>query len=148
MLFYTRLTILLFMATFVVSCQDKKNTSSKLVGVWALNTIDQKDTNNIWSQASWMQDGQGLLHYDNKMHMSVHFTPKNYDLYSDSLIPYWYFGKYYHNADSDYVEHLRLLHSNPSENGKTVRRELTFNRDTLVMYSKEFGMRLKWVKVK
>ena len=106
-----------------------------------------------------MKNGVSFLHYDGSGTMSIHFTPEGFaqtnpnDLDLDSLpieelkmlaSDYWYVGKYEVNPDSGWVQHKRIIHSDPNEWGKVVRRNYAMNEDTLVLSAPEFGLRLKW----
>lgn len=140
---------------------DQNGKKDAFAGLWKLHVIETQDTlTNQWVQSEWMRDGISYLHYDGVETMSIHFTPKDFentnpnDMSIDSLpieelkmlaTDYWYLGKYRILQDKSVVEHKRIIHSDPNEWGKTVRRSYQFLGDTLELTAQEFGLRLKWV---
>lgn len=136
--------ILISIIIFLSGCSNINE--SNITGLYNLQIIEYQDSTNAWEQANWMKGGTGILHYDHHKNMSVHFIPKNYGE-NDSLKSYWYVGEYLINIDSNYIQHTRLLHSDPTEIGKKVKRYYELKNDTLIMFAKEFGFRLKWIKL-
>lgn len=126
---------------FLYSCTKTKNP---LIGKWNLHIIENKDSTNNWVKSNWMKNGKGRLQYFNNDTVTIHFNPENYG--DPGVEAYWYVASYKLNLDSNFALHTRLKHSNPDDIGKTVKRYFEINNDTLTMFAKEFGFRLKWVK--
>ena len=127
--------------TVLSSCDSYVNP---LVGKYDLHTIEAEDSMGIWQEANWMKGGKGRLQYFDNDTLSVHFNPKNYG--DEGVEAYWYIANYKLNLDSSYAVHTRVKHSNPMEIGKSVKRYFRIKEDTLIMFAKEFGFRLKWIK--
>ena len=151
-----------FLLIMISACQSSvHDKSASIAGLWKLHIIETQDSiSGQWIESDWMKGGDGYLHYDENKTMSIHFTPAGFDqqnpdgLDLDSLAidelkvlasDYWYVGKY--QILDDEVEHQRIMHSDPNEWGKTVRRTYRFSGDTLELSAKEFGLRLKWIHV-
>lgn len=127
-----------------------------MTGLWELEKIEKQDTlTNEWKEAEWMKGGAGILHYDEVGNMSVHFVSEGYfnqeydeveERSGESRSNYWYVGTYKVLEEQNTVEHTRLLHSNPKENNKTVKREYVIDNDTLFLFASEYGFRLKWLR--
>ena len=124
----------------IVSC-NRTNTSV-LNGMWELDIIEAKDSLGVWQEASWMQNGTGLLHYGNNEYMSVHFWPDT--AITPNQEPYWYVAQYKTIVDT--VFHKRMMHSIPVENFKTAVRLYTIKQDTLYLSAPDYGFRLTWIK--
>lgn len=131
--------LLFFFPLLLLGCLAK--TKKPISGVWRLHIIETQDSSGNWQQSNWMKNATGILHYDTENTVSVHFMPT-----SDTIPPYWYVAHYQYNADSSFVQHTRIMHSNPNEVGKTVKRYVNINGDTLTMNANEFGLQLKWIK--
>lgn len=154
--------ILIFSFLIIICSCNSKPEKSILAGLWKIHSIEQQDSTGNWVTADWMKNGNGYLHYDSKMNMSLHFTPENYDTLvlpeeSDKKLwdlgilvqlssDYWYLGEYRILNDNT-VKHTRLMHSNPEDNNRTVQRKFNFSGDTLTLSAPEFDLRLKWLKV-
>lgn len=138
----TSLIILIsFIYTIVLSCSTE--SKNQQIGTWQLEKIEFYDsTEQQWLVSDWMKNGSGTLNYLNDSMMSVEFLPTNYSI--DSSGRYAYTAKYSFNKALNEVTHTRITHSDPEEIGKTVKRIIEIQGDTLIMNAKEFGLRLKW----
>ena len=140
----------------LLSCKEQPQ---RFVGLWKIYAIETQDSTGRWTAADWMKNGQGYLHYDNHKNMSIHFTPEHYEAMDvpdlkkqdwdfasmdNFSSDYWYVGAY-KIIDNHTIEHLRIMHSDPSENNVKVRRGFAFSGDTLIISAEEFGLRLKWL---
>lgn len=124
------------------------NQANTINGRWLLLKIETQDSaSGFWNTSEWMKNGTGTLIYEPNGTMSVEFRPQAYGLDSSAEI-YAYTASYEYNKSTGFIQHTRLTHSDPDEIGKTVRRRLDFNGDTLTMHADEFGLRLKWLAVK
>ena len=158
-----RVIILFWIFMGFASCQTTSMNGEKtFAGFWKLHIIETQDSvTQQWVQSDWMKDGISYLHYGTDHNMSIHFTPSGFSSTNplgqelDSLplnalkmlaSDYWYVGKYRVITDENMVEHHRIIHSDPNEWGKIVKRSYKFLGDTLVLSAKEFGLRLKWIR--
>jgi hypothetical protein len=150
MRYFWSLCLLLILVIFFSQAFKINEQEKTIVGLWEIEIIEYFDsTSGLWKEDDWMKGGEGMLHYDQNKTMSLHFTPKGYNESNDPDIltkDYWYVGDYKINHQDHIIEHKRLMHSIPSENGKLVQRKFELLRDTLYLYPIEFNKRLIWVR--
>jgi hypothetical protein len=155
--------VIAFVGILLACSTVKPDSHNRLAGAWELLKIESYDSiTGRWAKADWMKDGKGIIHYDADGMMSVHFTPKGYkdfnqsgsavsvNLSQDSLkvlaSDYWYVATY-KIKDQQFIEHHRVMHSNPAENNMTVTRAFEIRGDTLILTPLEHNLRLLWVKM-
>lgn len=151
---------------FVYACQNKETETSKIEGLWKLESMKVRDTvDNTWSDYKGGMDG--YLLYDGNGHVSLHLYENGYENaeiefpnFNDSIPlkalkhitkSYYYMGNYTVSQEDSIVSHFKLSHSNPSEFGLTAERRFYFNGDTLIMQPverKNANLKLKWLKAK
>lgn len=159
-----KLSIAIGILIVSLSCQNKEVSTSKLTGLWKLESMKVRDTvTNAWSDYKGGMDG--YLLYDGNGHVALHLYEKGYEKsgiefpnFNDSIPlealkhntkSYYYMGNYKVSENDSIVSHYKLSHSNPSEFGLTAERRFFFSGDTLVMQPverKNSKLKLKWLK--
>ena len=147
-----------------LSCNEKEQVQSPLVGLWKLESMKVRNTaTNTWSHYRGGMDG--YLLYDANGHVSLHLFDRGYENAAmtfpnfNDCIPlealkyitksYYYMGNYKISGEDSIVSHTKVSHSNPSEFGLTAERRFYFNGDTLVMQPierKNVNLKLKWLR--
>ena len=129
-----------------IGCNESR--SPALTGSYHLLQIQKENKHGQWLPADWMKNGTGFLSYSPDGYVSVHFLPEFYQSDPQRHEAYWYVAQYDFNPDSGVVYHTRLMHSDPKQVGKTVRRRIQLSQDTLTMYADEYKFRLRWLKMR
>ena len=172
------LKLLLILVLFSACSNSKNSRVEKLVGMYKLYIIENKDSSGEWRQQDWGKDGDGYIVYDGKGHMAVQITPKGYKDFqwmdeessidnkkvkekTDSMTTeelkeavkefsssYVYVANYSIEDTADIVVHHRISSSLPVVWGTTVRRAFSFSGDTLILRVLNGNRRLKWIKQK
>ncbi|MGB3074568.1 MAG: lipocalin-like domain-containing protein [Chitinophagales bacterium] len=151
---------------------------NELAGMYKLHIIENLDSTGAWHEQEWASGGTGYIVYDGKGHMAVQITPNGYKDFGwlteeetinkkllhqkiDSMpvaalkaaveefsSNYVYVANYTINDSAGIVEHHRLSHSIPSAWNTNVKRQFTFDGDTLILKVLDANRRLKWIKQK
>ncbi len=148
--------VFLYLIIIIASaCNNSQDQAHTIVGLWQLAIIEARDSlSGKWTQANWMKNGTGYLHYDSHGNMSAHFLPEGYNELNEpgnlqdeiGSSDYWYLAEYSIDEQAQTLTHQRYLHSDPSQKDELVKRRYEFHGDTLYLFADEFDFRLKWIK--
>jgi hypothetical protein len=159
---------ILFISLFTLiigACSNKTpEDEHSIIGLWRL--VGMQEQNHL--SGKWNDYGkkmQGFLLYDAKGHMSLHMTIEDYEKTNlifhdlkDSVsidelkhrsMSYNYMAQYEIDHDKHIITHHRISHSNPTEWNTSVKREMIFSSDTLILTTldRDAGkIRVKWLR--
>jgi Lipocalin-like domain len=159
------------MLLIISSCQvNQQNDMKKFTGMWKLDKYESLDTiTSKWYPSPKRVGYTGYILYDGMGHMAAQLLPPGFKDFDnskniDSLnnmelkkIVNNYYSSFDYVAtckitdDGKSIEHYKLSSNNPKEWGTSVKRDIEFKGDTLILTAKELigslKTRLRWVKV-
>ena len=165
-----------FLTTCSNVSQSDKNKA--LAGMYKMYSIQSLDSTGAWKESGVANGGESYILYDGLGHMAVQITPKGYKDFKwlneeDALNPkrfqekidsmsvpelreavenfasyYAYVANYTIDQATNMVTHERLIGTIPSIWGTQVKRQFSFNGDTLVLINPVVNRRLMWVRQK
>jgi len=170
-------TLFIVIVLFGCGQQPPENRMSHLTGMYKLLISENEDSNGIWHEDPWTKGGEAYIIYDGLGHMAAHVTPAGFNDFewlseAESVQPalvnshvdsmsapelrealkhfaasYLYFANCSVEDSVDVVRHDRLSSSIPAIVGTSVRREFSFNGDTLTLRILNGNRRLKWLRM-
>ena len=153
-----------------------KTNNNLLVGMYKLYKIESRDSAGIWRESGRYNGGESYIVYDGLGHMAVQITPKGYNNFKwlddeqginekkvqekiDSMsLPelkaavavfasnYVYVANYTVDDTANIVTHKRITATIPAVWGTEVKREFTFNGDTITLKPLTANRRLRWIR--